>query len=163
MEEEKKDNVAVETEEEATAQGAKAQQNEGATGPFGKFKTADALLKAYDSLQAEFTRRSQRLKELEKSQEGNKNADFTVPEESVSSSRPAAPLYNEINADGVYQLASADEGVKNRIIADYLASVGKGVVPLVSSGAGVITPSDKPKNLSEAGALALGYFKGTGR
>ena len=32
----------------------------------GKFKDANALLKAYESLQAEFTRRSQRLKEMEK-------------------------------------------------------------------------------------------------
>ena len=32
----------------------------------GKFKDANALLKAYESLQAEFTRRSQRLKEMER-------------------------------------------------------------------------------------------------
>ena len=32
----------------------------------GKFKDVDALVKAYESLQAEFTRRSQKLKELEK-------------------------------------------------------------------------------------------------
>ena len=32
----------------------------------GKFKDVGALLKAYDSLQAEFTKRSQRLKELER-------------------------------------------------------------------------------------------------
>jgi hypothetical protein len=37
----------------------------GSTG-FGKFKDANALLKAYESLQAEFTRRSQRLKEMER-------------------------------------------------------------------------------------------------
>lgn len=35
----------------------------------GKFKDVDALAKAYTSLQAEFTRRSQRLKELEKAAE----------------------------------------------------------------------------------------------
>ena len=32
----------------------------------GKFKDVDALVKAYESLQAEFTRRSQRLKDLER-------------------------------------------------------------------------------------------------
>lgn len=31
----------------------------------GKFRSVDALMKAYGSLQAEFTRRSQKLKELE--------------------------------------------------------------------------------------------------
>ena len=33
--------------------------------PLGKFKSVDALLQAYNSLQAEFTRRSRRLRELE--------------------------------------------------------------------------------------------------
>lgn len=32
---------------------------------YGKFKTADELLRAYSSLESEFTKRSQRLKELE--------------------------------------------------------------------------------------------------
>ena len=38
----------------------------------GKFKDADALTKAYGSLQAEFTRRSQRLRELEREVENLK-------------------------------------------------------------------------------------------
>lgn len=38
----------------------------------GKFKDVDALLKAYDCLQAEFTRRSQRLKQLEKEAENSR-------------------------------------------------------------------------------------------
>lgn len=33
--------------------------------PLGKFKSVDALLQAYNSLQAEFTRRSRRLREME--------------------------------------------------------------------------------------------------
>ena len=47
------------------AQGAEAQKEEGAVGSFGKFKSADALLNAYNSMEAEFTSRSQRLRELE--------------------------------------------------------------------------------------------------
>ncbi|MDR3263477.1 MAG: hypothetical protein LBT30_04125 [Clostridiales bacterium] len=38
----------------------------GGTVSVGKFKSAETLLKAYNSLEAEFTKRSQRLKELEK-------------------------------------------------------------------------------------------------
>ena len=45
----------------------------------GKFKDVDALLKAYDCLQAEFTRRSQRLKQLEKEAE-NSNLKRTSAE-----------------------------------------------------------------------------------
>lgn len=68
---EEKENVGVETastEEIAKANGAMA-QNQEALSVLGKFKDVDALAKAYGSLQAEFTRRSQRLKELERQAE----------------------------------------------------------------------------------------------
>ncbi|MBE5740118.1 MAG: hypothetical protein E7349_04605 [Clostridiales bacterium] len=42
----------------------------------GKFKDVDALAQAYNALQAEFTRRSQRLKELERKTE-NQNAEIS--------------------------------------------------------------------------------------
>lgn len=35
---------------------------------FGKFQSAEALLKAYQSLEKEFTRRSQKLRELQKAE-----------------------------------------------------------------------------------------------
>ena len=44
------------------------------SGSFGKFKDARSLLKAYNLLEAEFTRRSQRLKELESAYNGEDNA-----------------------------------------------------------------------------------------
>ncbi len=59
------ENVDVETtkaEEVAQAN----EENEKALTVLGKFKDVDALARAYESLQAEFTRRSQRLKSLEK-------------------------------------------------------------------------------------------------
>lgn len=68
---EQQDNVYeanIETEQGATAQEVAAggmSQETGSTA-LGKFKDVDALLKAYGCLQAEFTRRSQRIKELEK-------------------------------------------------------------------------------------------------
>jgi len=51
-----------------TGQAAEAEEKEGPA-VLGKFKTVNALAEAYSALQAEFTRRSQRLKELEKMQE----------------------------------------------------------------------------------------------
>ena len=63
------DNVnATENENQVTADTAQAEGNTAAAG-LGKFKSVDALMSAYLSLEAEFTRRSQRLKELE---EGSK-------------------------------------------------------------------------------------------
>lgn len=58
---EEKENVYTETQ---TAQPAEAEGSLGAT-DLGKFKDVDALMKAYNALQAEFTRRSQRLRALE--------------------------------------------------------------------------------------------------
>ena len=61
---EEKENVGVET-----ASTEEIAQNQEALSVLGKFKDVDALAKAYGSLQAEFTRRSQRLKELERQAE----------------------------------------------------------------------------------------------
>ena len=51
--------------------------NSASTG-VGKFKDVDALMKAYDCLQAEFTRRSQRLKQLEREAENFKREGATA-------------------------------------------------------------------------------------
>ena len=61
--EERKENMDAAQE---AAHGAEAHTEEGAAAArLGKFKSVDALLNAYNSLEAEFTRRSQRLRELE--------------------------------------------------------------------------------------------------
>lgn len=69
----------------ARPQTAGAEDNEGGVygGEYGKFKDLESLLKAYDSLEAEFTRRSQRLKELERGA-----ADKTNRTDSESSPPP---------------------------------------------------------------------------
>ncbi len=70
------ENVDVEinqTEEGAVAkEGADASKPREASTVLGKFKDVDALAKAYQALQAEFTRRSQRLRVLEKAEENFK-------------------------------------------------------------------------------------------
>ena len=48
--------------------------------PIGKFKDAQALLKAYESLEAEFTRRSQRLKTIEGELQSRSLKDKTASE-----------------------------------------------------------------------------------
>ena len=93
-----KDNIA----ENAAAQGAEARQNTGATAAgLGKFKDADALLRAYNSLEAEFTRRSRRLRELEEkaSEQG------LVP--SAAGGGPAAPAPADAGRAGQKEAAPA--------------------------------------------------------
>ena len=106
----------------------------------GKFKSVDALVRAYGELEAEFTRRSQRLKALEGEERKGEEAQ---------------PVMDE---DGLYQAVSGNEKVKARVLGEYLKSL-RGVPLLSSAGAGVTAPPQRPKTIREAGALALGFLK----
>ena len=108
----------------------------------GKFKSVDALLRAYGELEAEFTRRSQKLKALE--------------EASVQKSAEAGA----VREDDLYRMVNENEGVRARVLSDYLASL-KGVPLLTNSGVGVgVTAKNVvPKTFQEAGSIALSYLK----
>ncbi|MBQ8292097.1 MAG: hypothetical protein IJX88_06320 [Clostridia bacterium] len=72
--ENKEENVYVNEAESAGQTGAGCAIEENGSAALGKFKSVDALLQAYGALEAEFTRRSQRLKKLEKEAENLKKA-----------------------------------------------------------------------------------------
>lgn len=168
MNEEKKDNMEKAEgmpENTATEQGAQAQEDRGsaAAGNTGKFQSVDALLRAYNSLQAEFTRRSQRLKELER-ERGERNIPpqtaepATPPAVQASASAPPPAAAPETDEE-LFRRANASEEVKKRIISEYLDGVKKSAVPLTGGGVSVVSPAAKPGSLAEAGAMALGYFR----
>lgn len=201
MEQEKKENV--QTAEVAkigeAGQGAGAQKEIGPTKSslYGKFASADALLQAYNSLQSEFTRRSQRLKELEN--ELTRNILPPLSEPASGEERNASEIglqalspdrvaesnaeknggMSAINAENANNIPSAEivaEGetadetalyervkkagkVRQRIIEEYLDGVRNKTVPLISGGMSVATPAVKAKTVTEAGDMALGYFR----
>lgn len=249
-----KENVYEETAagEGATAQEhAEREEREKEVAPIaGKFKSVDALAKAYESLQAEFTRRSQRLKELERLAENSdtegkatqgkkaveklrKNAEAARVEERAfdrfiadveSAGARALPQENQVeepvsevrrqegtavekeeflSAAGMEESARKEglalgggeaqggenmeksvakscesaelteaelikrvqenEGVRLKIIGEYLTSIGKAAVPLMRGGAGTLAaPPVKAKSLEEAGSMALRLFKKEG-
>lgn len=92
----------------ADASGAQTSANDATTGaqgavdastggsPFGKFKDSTSLLSAYNSLQAEFTRKSQRLAELEKSFALSQKNTALQPETDASENK-AEIIESEIN------------------------------------------------------------------
>ena len=133
---------------QVTAETAEADKSEAAAG-LGKFKSVDALMAAYTSLEAEFTRRSQRLKELE---EGNKAQ--TMPQQGALSQS------GEIDGEELLKRALSDEGVKKAVIEDYLKTVtaNKGI-PLIVGGVSTPAPKCAPKSVREAGALAEKFLK----
>lgn len=259
---EKEENICVKTEgtEEKVVMenGAKDCCQENASAVPSKFKDVDALARAYSALQSEFTRRSQRLKELERKVENlegdaearsgaeklRKNAQlrkeemrrfdsFVAETERVAMKQDVdastleeptkeQPLMNALGAensengdtmvevkpsaetlarknDGVgeevktevaigdlqrqarggegqtsvagnesiaapsetlYAQVCRDEGVRLRIIGEYLSSLGKSNAPLMTGGAGAFTtPPFRATNITEAGNMALLYFK----
>ncbi len=109
----------------------------------GKFGSVDALMRAYRELEAEFTRRSQKLKALEEGE--------AAPHGSGNAASPAHPRGSE-----ELHRAEDEEGARARAAGQVSASV-----PLMTGGVTVAAPPVRPKTIAEAGALALGYLRRT--
>ncbi len=231
MEKENVDGKTTWTEEEKEAGAQESARENVASAVLGKFKDVDALTRAYESLQAEFTRRSQRLRTLEKEMENFKRTDGgsgaeklrktasvrreatqrfdafvaevgkpaleekprsleekpvetaaeaatkaeggeEIAEESAcaeetSAQERAKGAASTVGSGSVYasseelfRLAHADEGVRLRIIGEYLASLGRSNAPMMTGGAGTLaTPPARAKTVGEAGVMALSYFR----
>lgn len=138
---------------QATADTAEADKKDAAT-ELGKFKDVAALKQAYEALEAEFTRRSQRLKELEAAnKEQGASTEKSANEASPSPEANALPKA----AEGVN--APLSDEVKNAVIEEYLSGVcaNRGV-PIITGGSMVCAQRRVPKNLKEAGMLAKNFF-----
>lgn len=134
-----------------TADTATAEKEQSAATDLGKFKNVQALMDAYTALEAEFTRRSQRLKELE-----NATRESAAPAEG-NATPPQADSVHSGTAEGLPSAVS-DE-VKDAIIGEYLAGVlARRSVPFVTGGSVVAAGRRTPKNLQEAGMLARKFF-----
>lgn len=135
------------TETKATADTAEAEK-ETAAAELKKFRDADALQKAYLSLQAEFTRRSQRLKELE-----SEVRALSAPD------KDNAPAKTETEEERTPKARITDEE-KRSVIEEYLKSVAQNKgTPVILTGDGVAAPKPKPRTVREAGALAERFLK----
>lgn len=139
------------TEREA-AQGAEARQQEGAAA-FGKFRSAEALLNAYNSLEAEFTRRSQRLRELEGREAARApETENARAEENAGANAPAAELHGAL---------PGGEEFRKEVERAVNAYLSKERPPYLMAEGGAFTaaPAQKVHTLEEAGALAAAMFR----
>ncbi|MCM1438136.1 MAG: hypothetical protein NC131_02835 [Roseburia sp.] len=133
-----------------TADTAEAEK-ETAAAVTGKFKDVEALMQAYQALEAEFTRRSQRLKELEA------NKEISAPEHEHTDNAETPSQGAEKTAAA--NVAPLSDEVKNAVIEEYLNGVvSKRGVPFVTSGGAVAAQRRTPSTLREAGALASKLF-----
>jgi len=117
----------------------------------GKFSSPEALLKAYECLEGEFTKRCQRLKESE-------SEVATLKEVAADKGKRIADA-KEILSDESFLNENVlnNEGITNRIIASYLEGLETGSVPRVMTGnrgSVTLSPPKIPKSLEEAKRLA---------
>ncbi len=109
-------------------------------GSLGKFKDVEALMSAYNSLQAEFTKRCQRIKELE-------SAVASVDKENPTQAKVVQATEKEQDTT-----SNGDDAVK-----EYLKSLfgrRRSAIVLDSSGFSVRTPVSRPRTVRAAGELA---------
>lgn len=111
----------------------------------GKFKDVKSLLNAYNSLESEFTKRCQRIKELE----GKFAPDKT---EVPSADKGAEAINDKDKIDEKVKIADETEILKE-YLKNVMASKQKAVV-IDEAGVGLKTPVFKPKTIAEAGLLA---------
>ena len=80
----------------------------------------------------------------------------TIAKPSVAGGRGEESLSD----DALYELVKKDEKVRLKIIGEYLNSIGKSGAPLMKGGTGtLVAPPLKPKNIVDAGNMALRFFK----
>ena len=129
------------TEELTQAETTKDTETAGTSVSLGKFKDVNALLNAYNSLQSEFTKRCQRIKELEA--EKSAAVDKSIPTEK-----------SDETENRVLGITEKDkEDFLKGYLKEIMGARSKAIV-MDGFGAGVKTPVNKPRTVEEAGVLA---------
>lgn len=106
---EEQTNALNKAEEESVASDIGSQNNDSAS-EYGKFKSREALLDAYNNLEKEFTRKCQRLSELEKDKtEENEGVSFEDKFSQFLSENADATGYSE----EIKKIAQSDEKIKS--------------------------------------------------
>lgn len=135
----------VQTEEQMTTTETEKQEQSvtGDTVSYGKFKDANALFSAYNALESEFTKRCQKIKELET--------------QLLAVDKDKTPTKTEVE-----QEQKVKEEVENQAIKDYLKSIlsrKQSAIVLDGAGVGGVTPIERPKTFQQAGLLAKELLK----
>ena len=160
-----KEENTMTTEERAAVQATEEQAGE--TQPSqavlpAKFRSVAALVQAYEALEAEFTRRSQRLRALEQ-------AKKAAPLQGTAEERPspgkqgngAESGAEKTCSDTVMNVPGAEEGAEKPgpLSGEQSCEYSFRVPLMTHKGAGVTAPAVRPNNFEEAGRLALGYLR----
>lgn len=175
------------------------EQPENGSNEFGKFKDAESLLKAYNNLEAEFTKKSQKLasiesenaktqSELNKIAEQEKrvdefiskfeivkpfksalkeslmtNEEADIKEEAIRLISKTYKTAQEFSCDEEFlnNYIFSNQGIKDKIVKDYLSKITQNSPIKVDGGASniTLTPPKVPTTIKEAGKLAKTIIK----
>ena len=123
---------------------------------YGKFNSAEELLKGYEELEKSFTQKCQRLSALEK-QYGGTNADDASPQTDAKAEQSAVTGSNTVPAQAKYPAGLneqacplQDDGNRRIIYAPKVMTAGGNVSMALPN---------RPKTIKEASELAKQYFK----
>ena len=147
---------------------------------FGKFKDAAELLKAYENLEREFTKKSQRLKELENS--FNRDNEELSPRQILPTANPQKdssatdgvfvdnPAYADENyrlknllsdRDFIEQYVLNHDELAKTVLKRYINALSQSDLPSTinrRNGCMSLTPPNRPKSIKEASRMAEKYF-----
>ena len=172
--------------EEQTVKSAENIDN-GPKESYGKFQSAEELLKAYNALQSEFTKRSQALsryeKEKKESESVTKAKDFfkkypvaetyaeelaqTIEEEKLPPeealvkvlAKKIRPIEEIADDDKVIDEVLRDQKNRDKVIAEYLSAYRVPGVSFPKGGAIPVTPPLPIRSVEDAGRVALGILE----
>ena len=140
MEELKNEQTEVSAQTAEAEKGKEVQRTEVS---LGKFKDVSALLSAYNSLESEFTKRCQKIKELESV---------------LNEAEKATPPQQNEAANNDRDITDEE---RRKILSEYLGGIigrKQKAVFLGDEGVSVKTPINRPKTLKQAGELASEIF-----
>lgn len=175
--ENEQDIIATLDSQTAEAEMEKGESESGSL--LGKFQSKEALLKAYNNLEAEFTRRSQRLKELEglklkAEKESSPDLSLKGEEKSVEDETDTQTVTENIKGEelkfSLSDLADdefisthvkGNKKIEKAILDEYLKNLKArpDAILLGSGGSAIKSPPSKPKTILDAGNLALSFLK----
>ena len=133
---------------------------------YGKFASADELLKAYNELEKNFTQKCQQLSELRKSTtDGLQKNAVNQSDENSGTNETSSPL----NATPTDENAAQQQPTDCAVPADVQPSAANSnspnstpvVLPKLMAGGGNVSPvlPTKPKTIKEASVLARKLFE----
>ena len=91
---------------------------------------------------------------------GKRSLDGASAFEKIDKESAVESIAQKVSDEEIYERASGNEEIRLKIIGDYFASLKKSSTPLIRGGQGtIVSPNTRAMNVSQAGDMALRYFK----